>query len=195
MKTTIACAIAFAAGVAVGTIGAWQLLKTKYEQIAQDRIDEYYDSIKDALDNAQVEEDISEADEETIDVNEDNANKARSDQEKPGIQEYVSKLDKFNYSTLTEEPSEPAEPEVTPYAVISPDEFGENGYETKTLYYYADEILADEHENVVDAESTVGVDSLYSFGRFEPDATYVRNDELRTDFEILLSDDEFPGIS
>ena len=76
-----------------------------------------------------------------------------------------------------------------PY-VISPDEFGEDQeYEQISLIYYADNTLADDEDMVMDEEEierTVGMDSLTRFGEYEPDSVFVRNDELKTEYEILL---------
>ena len=73
-----------------------------------------------------------------------------------------------------------------PY-VISPYDFGEiEGYSLIELTYYADGILEDEEYNVVtDVDELVGQDSLYSFGEYEDDAVFVRNERLRADFQIL----------
>lgn len=72
-----------------------------------------------------------------------------------------------------------------PY-VISPEEFGEIGYETISLTYYADEILADEMDELVESiDSVVGLNSLTTFGEYEDDSVFVRNDKLKCDYEIL----------
>ena len=45
MNNKITCAIAFILGAGVGSVVAWQLLKTKYEQILDDELEameEYY---------------------------------------------------------------------------------------------------------------------------------------------------------
>ena len=73
--------------------------------------------------------------------------------------------------------------------VISPDEYGENDdYETVSMTYYADGVLEDDRFGVVtDIEETVGYDSLNHFGDYEEDSVHVRNDQLKIDYEILLS--------
>ena len=71
--------------------------------------------------------------------------------------------------------------------VISPYDFGElDGYHQIELTYYADGFLEDDDYNIVeDAEELLGPDALNSFGEYEEDAVFVRNDFLRTDFQIL----------
>ena len=73
-----------------------------------------------------------------------------------------------------------------PY-VISPEEFDtKDGYKTVSLSYYADGVLADDYDEVVeDVEKMVGKESLNHFGEYEDDSVFVRNDRMRTDFEIL----------
>ena len=76
--------------------------------------------------------------------------------------------------------------EIGPY-VISPEEFDEEGYETISLTYYADGVLADEQNfPIEDVEDTVGKDALNSFGEYEDDSVYVRDDDKGIDYEILL---------
>ena len=77
--------------------------------------------------------------------------------------------------------------EVEQPEVIDPNEFGEYAdYEQETLYYYTDDVLADDMDNVVDdLEDIVGSYALTTFGQFENDAVHVRNDRKRCYYEIL----------
>ena len=53
--------------------------------------------------------------------------------------------------------------------------------------YFDDQIIADENLDIVDdIEETVGIDSLTHFGECEDDSVFVRNDERKCDYEILL---------
>ena len=74
-----------------------------------------------------------------------------------------------------------------PY-IIEPDDFGEeDGYETATLTYYADGVLEDDYYVVIDKEEVddmVGLESFDHFGEYENDTVFVRNERLKTDFEI-----------
>ena len=74
-----------------------------------------------------------------------------------------------------------------PY-IIGPDDFGEEyDYETTTLTYYADGVLEDDYYVVIDKEEVddmVGLDSFNHFGEYEKDTVFVRNERLKTDFEI-----------
>ena len=71
--------------------------------------------------------------------------------------------------------------------VISPEVFGDGTYETETLIYYVDGILAydSSDEKIDDINKIVGEHSLTTFGEYEDDSVFVRNDDLQIDFEIL----------
>lgn len=70
--------------------------------------------------------------------------------------------------------------------VISPAEFGEEDYEEIELTYYADDILTDDHGDIIeDPEEIIGPAALSTFGEYEDDAVYVRNDERRCDYAVL----------
>lgn len=73
-----------------------------------------------------------------------------------------------------------------PY-VISPYDFGEiDEYSQIELTYYADGTLEDDEGNIVtDGDELIGEDSLNTFGEYEDDAVFVRNERLMTDFQIL----------
>ena len=74
----------------------------------------------------------------------------------------------------------------SPY-VIAPYDFGElDGYSQFELTYYSDDVLEDEDYNIVtDRDELIGADSLLTFGEYEEDAVFVRNERLRADFQIL----------
>ena len=82
-----------------------------------------------------------------------------------------------------------------PY-VICPEEFGEmDEYETESLTYYADGVLTDDFDNEIeDVDDLVGEESLSTFGDYEDDSVFVRNDKYKTDYEILLDDRKFSEI-
>lgn len=84
-----------------------------------------------------------------------------------------------------------------PY-VISPDEFGEmedEDYDKVSVTYYADGVLADEYDEVVEnVDEIVGEESLTHFGEYEDDSVFVRNDKLKCDYEILLDQRNYSDI-
>ena len=76
-----------------------------------------------------------------------------------------------------------------PY-VIPPEDFGDDpDYKTVSLTYYADKVLTDEDNHVINPgriDDLIGEDSLTHFGEYEEDSVFVRNEKRKTDYEILL---------
>jgi hypothetical protein len=178
----------FVLGVAVGSVVTWRYVEKKYEQIAQDEID----SVKEVFSRREAE--FTENTEARI--------KADNAKEKPSVIEYAARLREqgyTNYSDMADEkPEEVKEAPMTvdkPY-VIAPEEFGDlDDYETISLTYYADQILADDNDVIVDdVEDVVGFDSLNSFGEYEDDSVFVRNDRLKCDYEILLDQRKYSSV-
>ena len=173
----------FAAGVATGVAATWQYFKTKYEQIA----DEEIDSVKSVF--ARLEENARIEREESIETNNRNYH---NEETKLELKQRVEQLNYAGYYDKTEE-VKPVEGK-RPY-VIEPGEFDENGYETSTLFYYADGQLVDDDDRLVeDIDGTVGYEALDHFGEFEDDSVFVRNDELEMDYEILLDHRKFSDV-
>lgn len=176
----------FIAGAAIGLVAGFKLSETKY----QAKIQEEIASVKEAFRNRKI--DISKFAPKESKVDEVS---------KKVFKKPEQEVRKVPYSTMYKEPSKQSEEERVivetkigeakkgPY-VISPDEFGEDQeYEQISLIYYADNTLADDENIVMDEEEierTVGMDSLTRFGEYEPDSVFVRNDELKTEYEILL---------
>ena len=80
--------------------------------------------------------------------------------------------------------------------VISPEDFGESDFDTESLTYYADKVLLRDSTNEVveNVEELVGADSLGTFGQYEDDSVFVRNTDLKKDFEILLDYRKYSDI-
>lgn len=78
-----------------------------------------------------------------------------------------------------------------PY-VINGLQFGEiEGYAITNLFYYADKVLADQDGNIINnIHEVVGKDALKQFAG-DCDAVYVRDDENKVDYEILLSENNY----
>ena len=180
----------FVLGVAVGSVVTWRYVEKKYERIAQEEID----SVKEVF--SKRETDVTE-DDEVI------REKASNAKEKPNIVEYAAKLREQGYTnysdvepeTKKEEANEESMDIDTPY-VIQPEEVGEiDDYEIIGLTYYADQVLTDEDDKLVeDIEDTIGFDSLSRFGEYEDDSVFVRNDRLKCDYEILLDQRKYSDV-
>lgn len=177
MNSTLSKVVVFAVGAAIGSAVTWKITKTKYERIAREEIAEMREYVRKKRGGDVVTEKIPE---DTI-VKDDRAK--------------FNKIVRFEQYSV--EPANNEEKggeqstmdENRPY-VIDPEDFGvEDDYDTVSLSYYTDGVLEDERGNVVpkeDIDDIVGEDFADHFGEFVDDAVYVRNDELKIDYEILL---------
>lgn len=162
----------FAMGAVIGSVATWKLTKDKYKAIA----DEEIESVKETFAKRKKKEDV-----ETLEPK-------FTDADLKKLKQTITTNGYRNYSNIEKE----EEPIMAKPYVISPEEFGEADYPTESLTYYADGILTDDRNNIIeDVERMVGVESLNHFGEYEDDSVFVRNDELRTDYEILLDNQRF----
>lgn len=174
MNNKATCALAFMVGAAIGAVATWKFVETKYKRIAQEEID----SVKEVFSRRKTEIETEPA--------EDTSEDEREEPSPEEVNEYKAKVNKLGY-THDEYYEEKGErlPMDRPY-VISPDEFGENhDYELAALIYYADGVLEDNFGEVVEnIDELIGRESLDHFGDYGEDTVFVRNDVLKTDYEI-----------
>lgn len=175
----------FALGVAAGSIVTWKLLKTKYEKIAHDEIE----SMKDYI--SRKEQKISGKD--VVAPTTQEVDSSEEPTEIDEAEELVTELGYKNYADISRKKE--GVPVNKPY-VITPEEFSDQAdYAVVSLTCYADGTLADDWDNPIeDVESMVGKESLSHFGEYEDDSVYVRNDEIKTDFEILLDTRKYSDV-
>lgn len=183
MDNKVVSVLMFTAGAAIGSVVTWQLVKKKYEQIAQEEID----SVKEVFSNRQGEK-CTDPEPEEPDDEESLYPQTLNDEDKEKLKDIVTGEgyiadDEVIETDLTKEVNNYAE---KPY-VISPDDFGEYyGFDTVSLTLYADMVLADENNEIIeDVEDSVGFESLGRFGEYEDDAVHVRNEKYGCDYEIL----------
>lgn len=165
MYNGLKSAFIFVLGAAVGSAVTWKLLKTKYDQIVQEEIDSFKETVvkKREMGEALVK----------------------------GIQAGIDSASYDKYSDLTKpyQAEEGGSDSMDkPYIlVIPPDEFGEDeDYDTESLILYTDGVLADDQGNKIeDINDLVGESSLDCFGEYEDDSVFVRNEKYKTEYEIV----------
>ena len=183
MGIKVTCTIAFLTGAAVGIAATWKFAKKKYEQIAQEEID----SVKEAFRRLRGELEAKSTEEPEVELVEEN--EADKTNDHVDICEYRKVINNNSYDNdQNYEEGAPINMD-RPY-VIAPDEFGERaGYERFSFTYYSDGTLTDECDEPIspeDVEKLIGKESLTHFGEYEDDSVFVRNDDIESDFEILL---------
>lgn len=183
MNKTLKGLFIFVLGVAAGGAGGYFFAKQQYEEKIQKEIQELR-KVRTKM-NAKYEEPTKPDEAESQD---------RFVKAKPPIFEYQAEIQKNSYKDYSNvedgvaKTIEREKEEKKPY-VIPPEEFAETeGYDVITLTYFTDGVLADNDDTIMeDVDNTVGLDSLNRFGEYEDDSVFVRNDRLKCDFEILLS--------
>ena len=168
----------FILGAAIGAVTTWKLVKAKYEAIAQEEID----SVKKAYSKNVPERNNPEIKAETKDKYSSIINSEGYMKNEDDISADKSNcISNVIYSA--------------PY-IITPDEFASNyEYDTIDITYFADGVLADENnEPLEDIENTIGNDAIKHFGEYEFDAVYVRNEQLKCDYEIIRDERNYFDI-
>lgn len=188
--------LCFVAGAAIGSVVTWKLIEKKYKDLADEEIESVIETFKNrkpriTKDNVKetVEKVINKYKEpkETV---EDIVTAERYSIEN---EEEIDEDDESNYTVNVDNGIEV----IMPY-VITPEQFGEyNEYGTKTLTYYADNVLTDEVDNPITSDEMVtmiGPDALDHFGEYEDDSVYIRDETNEMDYEILKSEKMFSEI-
>lgn len=167
----------FVAGALAGTFVGAQIAKKKYEEIANEEIEEiraYYKEREKEVKEIEEPNAVEAPEEKSIEVEE--------------RKQYDNIIKRGNYMAVDEEEQNNVCDEAYP---IDPSEFGNDGKNaTETLTYFADGVLVNEVDEVIeDPDLVVGRHHIDIFNEF-PDATcvYVRNDLDGTDYEILKDD-------
>lgn len=182
MSKGLKYALTFTLGAAAGSAVSWFILKTRYEQIAQAEIDSV---IEEFTNRKRIEE------EEETDEYEDLRNHKFEDEE---IFEYEDLAGAYN-----KESKKGGSDSMNMHGpcVVIPREFEENerGYDVISLNYYADGVLADDMDEIIeDVQGTVG-DFKDCFGEYENDTVYVRNDRLKCYYEICADDRNYNEVA
>lgn len=168
-KTLCVCA-GFVAGGVAGFVASRQYFCEKYRQIAEEEIR----SVKSAF----------------LKHDKPAAHATEKPPKKEGISKYTNYQQALGYAPKTPEPEEKPVILETGPRVIEPEQFGEHDdYEKISLTLYSDGTLADDDDRKMttdEIENSVGADSLTHFGEYEDDSVYVRNEERKCDYEILL---------
>lgn len=187
MRNGIKYSLAFVLGAAAGAVGTWFVLNKKYEQLVREEVASVKKELFEPFDKSELETAIEHG-QMIIEGFEDGLKDVKPITGLEDVRQMATKLQEEGYLNYAAQSEEKKEEKVERPYVISPDEFGElYEYETNSLFYHADGVVADAYGNLVeDVEDVVGLDSLNHFGEYEDDSVFVRNDRLRADYEILL---------
>lgn len=188
--------LCFVTGAAIGSVVTWKLIEKKYKDLADEEIESVIETFKNRKPRI-TKDNVKETVEKVInkykepkEIVEDIVTAERYSIEN---EEEIDEDDESNYTVNIDND----DTVITPY-VIEPERFGEyNEYGTKTLTYYADNVLTDEIDNPITSEEMVtmiGPDALDHFGEYEDDSVYIRDEMNEMDYEILKSEKTFSEI-
>lgn len=198
-------AFIFVAGAAIGSAVTWKVVKTKYEQIAQEEIksvkEEYgrltklmrmeIDACRRVTEAHAEDEDETDEDLEDDDSVDDD-DRELAEWEKNQV-EYYKLTSKYRGDSDDYENDEEGDgigdddlPFINGPYVISPDEFASSppGFSACPLDYYTDGVLADGWGVELNIEETIGEDALEHFGDYVDDIVHVRNERTQIDYEV-----------
>lgn len=173
----------FAAGLAVGAVAGAVIVKNKVLADAKAEIEEvreYYRKSRGVIKAVEEKEEVKEVEKKEYELKDIQV----KDEPKTGL---------TNYSQITKMYMSKDEFQAPMYDdpfVIDPSEFGENPeYDTETLTYFADGVLVDDVDDVIEEpDIVVGLENLKIFEEFGATTVYVRNDIYKTDYEIIRDD-------
>ena len=173
MNDKLSSVIIFCGGVFIGGFLTWDFFKTKYEKIA----DEEIASVKETFEHREPRADKNYNVEEAL----------------KGNDAYINIIDSNSYrnysntSIETDKKGGTADMELKQPYVITPEQYEDNVDYTKvSLTWYNDEVLEDDWGNVLDPDDVIGRDALKTFGQYEKDSVFVRDDDEQIDYEVLL---------
>lgn len=207
MKCVIVGVVSLVSGAVIGYFVGTKITAKKYKDLA----DKEVESVKSSLE-AYYKGKLEGLGPKDIKVSSESKKKDDKPQKKNNLmdkdsidyeklkeerKEYVQYVKNYTSDTAVKEgkPEEIASKIGLPY-IISDTEYAEGTYNSQTLHWYRDGVLCDDEFNVIkDVRGTVGNEALNSFGVYQEDAVYVRNDNLEVDYEILLEDDDYNRVA
>jgi hypothetical protein len=185
--------VMFISGLVIGAGVSWVYHKNKYEEMVQDEVEELRSHMKNQQGTTCKESDKNiqnpdakiqeESTEEQYDESMEKAKK-------------IINYSKYSTVDVNEDAELSSSPEYRPPFVVTPEDFASlPGFDTDTFYYHQDDVISNDNQEIVDdVELTLGMSILEikeQFGVYEEDAVYIRNERLKTDYEILRDESDY----
>lgn len=186
LNKNILASISFVAGVAIGSVTTYFIVNKKAQEkinIETNETREYYAKLeKELRDDCDILEPVPE--EPVIKEGTDLYSKMANVYNPIPEQQFTANAFKAK--------------DQMPY-VISPDEFGEfDDYNKIFLTCCHDGYIVDEDLEILDRNSLddIGVEfNMDKFGEYEDDILHIRNDKVKTDFEITRISDDYSALT
>lgn len=186
MKSKLGNFVIFAAGAVLGTAFSNLYFKKMYEERANSEIASVREHFQKTCSKSKAVTQSATTDLDSIIEKSGYARENDTNTVPKPCQHY---LDAMHSEDSTEE-------ETYIPSIISPNEFGEKEeYDCISFTYYADGILADDDNCVIDdMKENVGFDWINYFGEYEDDAVFVRNDQKKCYYEILIDSRDYIDV-
>lgn len=174
--------ISFVIGAAIGGAATFIFLKRQIEKKAYAKADDEIKSMK--------EEFIWTPKCNNTKTSKEDKHSGRYAWSESSVVDETAK-ESINYNTVSKKQPEDIHTKTSDIEVIKPDDFGEAfsdnevPYMTDELFLYEDGVIADrENQMMKNPERSLGKDFLKTFGKYEDDASYIRNHKLAMDFAV-----------
>lgn len=211
MKSNVViAAVSLVSGALAGALGGYFFAKKKYRTIADEEIQMAQKRMMDILDKYEAENEgilypdtpdevLEKAHEDEPKYTEYNKSYAPVKEDVKAYEDMIDEVYPGRFEgreddirieyTSDDYPRE--EMKDQPYLIENP-EFGELvGYSKLSLIYYAQQILADEDGEIIeDPDYVVGMENL-SQCMLAGDTYYIRNDQLKCDYEVFVDPREY----
>lgn len=186
-RTALYAVSAFVLGVISGGAAAYFYTKKKAEAKAQAEID----SVKERFTVPRVELKREDTAKEVVENKPDII--AEQATKKPSLSEYARKLKDGGYTNYSNTEDSNNKDKIIDASmkpvIIHPNNYGDDEtYDQVSLTLYADGILADEDDTILDANEVLGEGNIDHIGEYEDDALHVQNSIRRVYYEVLTDE-------
>lgn len=188
----------FSVGAFAGYIMTKKALERKYVQISKNEIDSVKQRFKKMLEDSPTsrnngkenhQKELDGGSSQEIEGIPSSLLTSEGRNNDESIKDYVHYASMFGYTNHNA-----SETGLKP-RVITPDEYGEmSEYDHVSLVYYADDVLATCDGRALhrdEIEEMIGIENLYRLGEHEAGSLFVRNDQLKIEYEILEDIDTY----
>lgn len=197
MHDSIIKGIIFVSGAAVGSVTTWLMVRARYRALADEEIASVKDLYSEKKPEGEEPEKVDNVPEATS-VSFERPNKSYERGEKQPPVDYTLYYKRNTITRNMEEKEAPVkEMKKDVSYIIDPDEYSElDDYDLIELNYYADGVLADDGDDIIDdVDNVVGPGTIDTFNEFEAESIYVRNDARKVDYEIVRDKRKYTEVT
>lgn len=182
-------------GIAIGAGISSIYHKNKYEQMIQEEVESLREHMRNqqGTNGPKPEDKCKDGNEPTENISGEETSIEPLTNDEEEMREVRNII---NYSKYSSSDEDALDSKYKKPFIVTPEDFASMpGYDTDTFYYHQDDIISNDNQEIVDdIELTFGMsieDIRGQFGVYEDDAIYIRNERLKTDYEILREETNY----